>query len=177
MAWFSSQLGVFVMPTQLKRVSSHEAGIQEELEDKAHGNAADQAGEIQRSPEELAAPDLEAEDGGEQQRQGNLDHGAHHVIKAQLQCLEAVGAAEDVYVVPQAHEAPDPEIVPVVEAELDHLEEGQVGKGEEQQQGDEEEHDGADHLLAPHSPAFLREGEFRSIQCGMRLAHGVPSLF
>ena len=80
----------------------HKAVGEEELEDKAHRDAADQAGKVQSTPEKLAALDLEAEDGGKEQGQRHLHHGTHHIIQAQLEGREAVVPGKDVDVVLEA---------------------------------------------------------------------------
>ena len=129
----------------------HKAPGEEEFEDKAHGNTADQAGEIQSAPEEFTALDLETQNGGEQQGHRHLNHGADHVVQAQLQRAEAVVPGKHIDVVLQTHEGTFADILHLEEAELHHLKEGQIGEGEQQQQRNQHKQDRADHLLSAHT--------------------------
>lgn len=96
------------------------------------------------------------------------------IVQAQLQGLETVVPAEHVQVVAQTHKAADPQVVPVIEAKLHHLEKGQVGKDEqEQQRGDQENH-GADELLSPHGLAFLDKSQLRLFRHSLMITHGLP---
>ena len=130
---------------------------EEELEDEAHRDAADEAGKVQCTTEELAALALEAQDGGKQQRQRHLHHGAYHVVKAQAQSVEAVFAGKDRDVVLQTHKGTSADVLHFEEAELHHFEEGQIGKHEQQHQRNEQEHQRDDELLATHTVKVFAE--------------------
>lgn len=130
---------------------------EEKLEDEAHRDAADEAGKVQCTPEELAALALEAQDGGKQQRQRHLHHRTYHVVKAQAQSVEAVFAGKDRNVVLQTHKGTSADVLHFEEAELHHLKEGQIGEHEQQHQRNEQEHQRDDELLAAHTVKVFAE--------------------
>ena len=130
---------------------------EEELEDEAHRDAADEAREVQRTPEELAALALEAQDGGKEQGQCHLYHRACHIVKAQAQCMEAVFASKDRDVVLEAHKGAPADVLHFEEAELHHFKEGQIGEHEQQDQRNEQENQRYNELLPAHTVKIFAE--------------------
>lgn len=149
---------------------------EEELEDKTNRNAANQAREVERTAEELAALDLEAQNRGEQQRKRHLHDRTDHIIEAELEGLETVLAGKDINVILQPHKGTPSDVLHFKERELHHLEERQIGEHEKQQQRQHQKDHRADDLLPAHTLAPFEKALFGLCSGLNRCTHRFSSL-
>ena len=118
------------------------------LEDITDGDTVYQEGEEEHSLINPRSPEpLQAEDGSEEESQGQLNHGAGHVVKAQQHGVHILGLGEDLQVVVKTDNAFVLRVAHVVETELDHLPEGDVGEQDQQEQRDNREQENDQHFL------------------------------
>mgnify|MGYP003291004814 CR=1 FL=1 len=119
----------------------------EELENETNGNTVHQEGEEHDPLEYTASLDPGGQKGREEQCQRQLNHSTRHVVQTQQHGIDIFAFGKNSDIVLQPYKSLVLGIAQIIEAKLDHLEERNIGKQDQQKQGDQRKGSDQSHFL------------------------------